>query len=150
MNGAVEWTNEMIEQYLRCYVNYQQTSWADLLPFAVVAYNNAVHSSTGLTPFQITTGMEFAPMPELPQEPPSSMALHQMDRVTEESVGKREVGSQRGCKTPQRPSRQAPIPSTTIPNRRQGLPLHQIFEGKSALQEVRAKICRAFPYCMNH
>lgn len=72
---ASERTNTMVEQYLSCYVDYQQSNWADLLPFAEVAYNNLVHSSTGLTPFQITNGMEFIPMPELPRELPSSMSL---------------------------------------------------------------------------
>lgn len=65
----------MIEQYLRCYVNYQQSNWADLLPFAEVAYNNAVPSSKGLTPFKVATGVEFVPMPEYPREPPPSVSL---------------------------------------------------------------------------
>lgn len=52
-NGAVEHANSMIEQYLRCYVNYQQTNWAQLLSFAEMAYNNVVHNSTGFTPSKI-------------------------------------------------------------------------------------------------
>ncbi|KAK9401921.1 hypothetical protein NXF25_010277 [Crotalus adamanteus] len=66
-NGAAEKANLMTEQYIRCYLDYQQTIWADLLPFAEMAYNNTVHSNTGLTPFKIATGREFIPMPELPQ-----------------------------------------------------------------------------------
>lgn len=65
MNGAVERANAMVEHYLRCYVSYQQTDWAQLLPFAEVAYNNTVHSSTGVTPFQVTTGRDFPAIPEL-------------------------------------------------------------------------------------
>lgn len=57
--------NAMIERYLRCYVTYQQNNWSDLLPFAEVAYNNAIHWSTGATPFQIVTGKEFRAIPEL-------------------------------------------------------------------------------------
>lgn len=65
----------MVEQYLCCYVHYQQSNWVELLPFAELAYNNAVHRSTGLTPFKIATRVEFVPMPEYPQEPPSSVIL---------------------------------------------------------------------------
>ncbi|XP_039212212.1 uncharacterized protein LOC120313890 [Crotalus tigris] len=67
-NGAAERANAMVERYLRSYVSFQQTDWVDLLPFAEVAYNNTVHSSTGYTPFKIVYGMEFNPMPELSPE----------------------------------------------------------------------------------
>uniref|UniRef100_A0A2H6MZC8 Integrase catalytic domain-containing protein n=1 Tax=Micrurus carvalhoi TaxID=3147026 RepID=A0A2H6MZC8_9SAUR len=82
-SGLAVKTNQFIGQYLRCYVNYQQTNWADLLLFAEVAYNNAVHSSTGLTPFQINTGVEFVPMPELPRHPslPSMSLTEWMDAI---------------------------------------------------------------------
>lgn len=63
-NGAAERANAMVERYLRCYVTYQQTDWSSLLPFAEVAYNNTVHSSTGFTPFQVVNGMEFLAIPE--------------------------------------------------------------------------------------
>lgn len=74
-NGAAERANAMVEQYLRCYVKHQQSDWADLLPFAEMAYNNAVHSSTGFTPFQIATGVEFVPIPECPQENSEELGL---------------------------------------------------------------------------
>lgn len=62
-NGASERTNMMVEQYLGSYVWYQQTDWAELLPFAEVIYNNAVHNSTGLVPFQIVNGIKLVPIP---------------------------------------------------------------------------------------
>jgi superfamily II DNA/RNA helicase len=40
--GHAEHTNQTLEQYLRCYVDYKQTNWADLLAlaeFAVVSVN---------------------------------------------------------------------------------------------------------------
>lgn len=73
-NGVVERANAIIEQYIRCYVNYQQTYWADLIPFAEVAYNT-VHSSTGFTLFKMANGIEFVPIPEYPWESPSSISL---------------------------------------------------------------------------
>lgn len=64
-NGASECVNAMVERYLCCYVSYQQSEWADLLPFAEVAYNNTVHHSTGMTPFKIVTGKKIVAIPEL-------------------------------------------------------------------------------------
>lgn len=40
------------------------------MPFAEVAFNNAVHTSTGFTPFRIATGQEFNAMQELPTNEP--------------------------------------------------------------------------------
>ena len=50
-DGQTERTNQTLEQYLRCFINYQQDDWVDFLHFAEFAYNNSVHSSTGYTPF---------------------------------------------------------------------------------------------------
>lgn len=55
----------MVERYLWCYASYQQNDWSTLLPFVEIAYNNTVHSSTGLTPFFVATGQEFPAIPEL-------------------------------------------------------------------------------------
>uniref|UniRef100_A0A803TJH7 Integrase catalytic domain-containing protein n=1 Tax=Anolis carolinensis TaxID=28377 RepID=A0A803TJH7_ANOCA len=37
-DGQTERTNATLEQYLRCYVNYQQDNWASLLPLSEFAY----------------------------------------------------------------------------------------------------------------
>jgi Integrase zinc binding domain/Chromo (CHRromatin Organisation MOdifier) domain/Integrase core domain len=50
-DGQTERVNSVLEQYLRCYINYQQTNWSSLLPIAEFAYNNTIHSSTKTTPF---------------------------------------------------------------------------------------------------
>uniref|UniRef100_A0A8D0BYT7 Gypsy retrotransposon integrase-like protein 1 n=1 Tax=Salvator merianae TaxID=96440 RepID=A0A8D0BYT7_SALMN len=55
-DGQTEQTNRTLEQYLRCYVNYQQDDWADLLPLAEFAYNNVVHTATQQTPFRANYG----------------------------------------------------------------------------------------------
>jgi len=31
MNDQTEWLNQIMKQYLRCYVNYQQNNWVELL-----------------------------------------------------------------------------------------------------------------------
>jgi transposase InsO family protein len=45
-NGQIKRMNQILEQYLRCTVNYQQDDWTDLLSLAEFAYNNTLHSST--------------------------------------------------------------------------------------------------------
>jgi transposase InsO family protein len=55
-DGQTERVNSILEQYLRCYVNYQQTNWSSLLPMAEFSYNNATHSSTATTPFYANLG----------------------------------------------------------------------------------------------
>lgn len=74
-NGAAERTNAMVEQYLRCYIKHQQTNWVELLPFAEVAYNNSLHSSTGFTPLKVATGRDFVPIPECPQPATQDLGL---------------------------------------------------------------------------
>ena len=43
--------NQTLEQYLRTFVNYQQDDWAQWLIVAAFAYNNSVHTTTGVSPF---------------------------------------------------------------------------------------------------
>lgn len=55
-DGQTERVNSILEQYLRCYINYQQSDWDQFLPIAQFAYNNSQHSSTGETPFYSVYG----------------------------------------------------------------------------------------------
>jgi len=55
-NGQAEQTNQMLEQYLRVYCNYQQDNWSELLPLAEFAYNNAPSATTGVSPFFANKG----------------------------------------------------------------------------------------------
>jgi hypothetical protein len=50
-DGQTERVNQILEQYLRCIVNYQQDDWTDLISLAEFAYNNTLHSSTKQIPF---------------------------------------------------------------------------------------------------
>src|SRR5882672_8323117 len=51
-----EWVNQILEQYLGVYINYQQDDWVDFLPLAEFAYNNTSHSATMVTPFFTNKG----------------------------------------------------------------------------------------------
>jgi hypothetical protein len=55
-DGQTERTNQTLEQYLRIYCNYQQDNWAELLPLAEFAYNNAPSATTGISPFFANKG----------------------------------------------------------------------------------------------
>lgn len=49
--GQTECTNEMLEQYLRCFSSFSKNDWAFLLPMTEFAYNNSVYSATDQAPF---------------------------------------------------------------------------------------------------
>src|SRR6266446_3225392 len=50
-DGQMEHANQVLEQYLWGYMNYQQDDWATLLLMAKFAYNNAMNATTGVSPF---------------------------------------------------------------------------------------------------
>ena len=56
-DGQTERVNSILNQYLRAYTTYKQDNWVSLLSLAEYAYNNAIHSATGVTPFYANTGM---------------------------------------------------------------------------------------------
>jgi hypothetical protein len=55
-DGQTERVNQGLEAYLRVYVDYAQDDWSEWLPMAEFAYNNADHSSTGMSPFYANYG----------------------------------------------------------------------------------------------
>ncbi|RYE19782.1 MAG: hypothetical protein EOP45_12080 [Sphingobacteriaceae bacterium] len=55
-DGQTERVNQIVEQYIRVYGNYQQNNWKSLLPLAQFTYNNSQHSSIGTTPFYANYG----------------------------------------------------------------------------------------------
>src|SRR5258708_2961007 len=51
-----ERANQVLEQYLWVYMNYQQDDWATLLPMAEFAYNNATNATTVVSQFFANKG----------------------------------------------------------------------------------------------
>ena len=49
-----------MKQYLRCYVNYQQTNWVELLPVTQLAYNSAATETTEVLSFYANYGFNPA------------------------------------------------------------------------------------------
>src|SRR5258708_14225861 len=64
-DGQMEHANQVLEQYLQGYTNYQQDNWATLLPMAKFAYNNATNATTGVSPFFANKGYH----PEITSDP---------------------------------------------------------------------------------
>ncbi|KAJ1598354.1 hypothetical protein NDA14_006133 [Ustilago hordei] len=66
-DGQTERVNQVIEQYLRMYCNYEQNDWADLLDTAAFIYNNMVHNSIGVSPFFACYGWNPKAHPDIPR-----------------------------------------------------------------------------------
>lgn len=75
-DGQTERVNQILEQYLRGYVNYQQDNWVDLLSMAEFCYNNTLSSTIGMTPFFANYGFhpryeivarQDVPLPPMPK-----------------------------------------------------------------------------------
>src|SRR5258708_12817191 len=60
-----EHLNQVLEQYLQAYTNYQQDNWSSLLLLAEFAYNNATNETPGVSPFFTNKGYH----PSLMEEP---------------------------------------------------------------------------------
>ena len=55
-DGQTERMNQMLEQYLWIYCNYQQDNWSELLPLAEFSYNNAPNATTSVFSFFANKG----------------------------------------------------------------------------------------------
>ncbi|KAF8748289.1 hypothetical protein RHS01_10949 [Rhizoctonia solani] len=77
-DGQTEQVNPSIEHFLRAYSSINQRDWTKWLPMAEFAYNNAVHSSTGKTPFKALYGWEPSLTPSnVPTDVPEANELAQ-------------------------------------------------------------------------
>ncbi|KAJ1025486.1 hypothetical protein NDA13_004296 [Ustilago tritici] len=66
-DGQTEWVNQVVEQYLWMYCNYQQDDWAKLLHIAAFVYNNTVHTSIGILLFFTCYRWNPKAHPDIPQ-----------------------------------------------------------------------------------
>jgi len=45
-NGALEHSHQILTEYLRHYINENQTDWDEWLPYAMFTYNTTPHTAT--------------------------------------------------------------------------------------------------------
>ncbi|GBG68085.1 hypothetical protein CBR_g1206 [Chara braunii] len=55
-NGQAEQMNRVVQHLLRHYIKPNQDDWDEQLPLIASLYNNAIHSSTGVSPNQLHLG----------------------------------------------------------------------------------------------
>jgi len=87
-DGQTERVNQVLEGYLRIFVNYDQNDWYHLLPLAEFAYNNSVTNAHGMTPFFANYG--YHPQTEWLKErevqnPGATMYAHWMQSIHEQA-----------------------------------------------------------------
>ncbi|KMQ90281.1 enzymatic polyprotein endonuclease reverse, partial [Lasius niger] len=68
-NGALERSHRTLAEYLRHYINADQTDWDEWTPYAMFTYNTTPHTSTGYTPFELVYGNQ-ASLPTALTKPP--------------------------------------------------------------------------------
>jgi len=67
-DGQTEHVNQALEQYLRCYINYNLSNWLDLLPSAEFAYNNQAYKGIKESLFYLEYGRHLRAGPILVKE----------------------------------------------------------------------------------
>jgi len=87
-DGQTERTNQVLEGYLRTFVNYDQNDWYQLLPLAEHAYNNSATNAHKMTPFFANYG--FHPQTEWMKEreahnPGATLYAHWMQDINREA-----------------------------------------------------------------
>ncbi len=80
-NGQTERTNQTLEQYLHCTVNYQHDDWLALLSQAEFAYNNTTHASTEISPFFANYGFHRRFSLEIPGDSVNPSAKERATRL---------------------------------------------------------------------
>ena len=101
-DGQTERLNQILEQYLRCFSNYLQDNWLELLHFAEFAYNNAEHSVTKMSPFYACTGQHPRALligNEEIKTPSAAEWVKDMEEIQEELRKNLLVAQQRAAKS---------------------------------------------------
>ncbi|KAL4082949.1 hypothetical protein QTP88_029447 [Uroleucon formosanum] len=55
-NGGLERSHRTLAEYLRHYVNKNQTDWDEYVAFAIFVYNTTVHTTTNHQPYELVYG----------------------------------------------------------------------------------------------
>ncbi|KAM4062066.1 reverse transcriptase (RNA-dependent DNA polymerase) [Hirsutella rhossiliensis] len=80
-DGQTERLNQTLEQYLRCYISYEQNDWVKWLPTAQLAYNSSVTETTKLSPAYANYGYNPEAFKVTRQGPQAERAILQADQL---------------------------------------------------------------------
>ncbi|PNY17392.1 Ty3/gypsy retrotransposon protein [Trifolium pratense] len=80
-DGQTENVNKVLQQYLRCFVHDKPKQWGHYLHWAEWHYNTAIHTSTGISPYEVVYGR---PPPTLADYVPGSSKLQAVDATLTE------------------------------------------------------------------
>ena len=87
-DGQTERTNQTVEQYLRCYINYRQNDWVQYLPMAQMTYNGSMSDPIGMTPYRANYGFEprttLLPKGIQPKAQKAEIMTQEMGRIHQE------------------------------------------------------------------
>jgi hypothetical protein len=87
VDGQTERMNQVLETYLRCYINHIQNDWVEKLPTAQLAYNTATNESTKITPSYANFGFTpdaYRESRNGPLAPAAILASDQLKNLHEE------------------------------------------------------------------
>jgi len=89
-DGQTERLNQIVEQYLRIFVNFQQDDWVVLLPAVQLAYNTTPTETTKVTPFFANFGFEAdlrqGPSVKVPRAAVKAEKMHALHTMLKEEL----------------------------------------------------------------
>ena len=80
-DGQTERQNQILEHYLRCYVNFEQDDWARWLPMAQYVYNHSKHATIGTSPAEALMGFRGDMAIDVAEEYPEGSAPDALQRA---------------------------------------------------------------------
>ena len=87
-DGQTEILNQLLETMLRAYANTHRDDWAEWLHLLEFAYNLAVHSSTGTTPFSSLLGFQPCSMLDMLPKPSLPSCADKIDRSSNDYLAR--------------------------------------------------------------
>jgi len=81
-NAALERSHHTLAEYLRHYINKDQTDWDEWVPYAMFAYNTTPHTATGYTPFELMYGHQAELLTALTKPPKPTMMIDTIMMIT--------------------------------------------------------------------
>lgn len=100
--------------------------------------------------FKIATRVELVPMPEYPQEPPSSVTLTECVDFFQSVWCNIKNGLAKATESQKRQADKKRPPQEKFHLGNKVLCVHKIPKAEATIQKIGSKIHRSLPYCKNH